>query len=138
MSDAPCQSQPDDPFVRLILEQISDKWSILIIGALCRGPLRFNSLKRELDGVTQKALTQTLRRLERLGLVERHVIAGSPVAVEYSVTPLGESLKAPFQALLRWSLKHGPEIEAAKQRFDLKAQGAQAAPGVLRVRAMHR
>lgn len=138
MSDTPCQAAPDDPFVRLILEQISDKWSILIIGALCRGPLRFNVLKRELDGVTQKALTQTLRRLERLGLVERHVIAASPVAVEYRVTPLGESLKSPFLALLNWSLQHGPEIEAAKRRFDRKAERTRAVPGVLRVSASHR
>ena len=135
MSDSPCQTEPSHQLVRLILDQISDKWSILIIGALCRGPLRFNGLKRELNGVTQKALTQTLRRLERLGLVDRHVIAGSPVAVEYSVTPLGESLKAPFQSLLRWSVKHGPEIEAATRQFDLKDRNTGPAEGVQRVSA---
>lgn len=109
---------------RLILEQISDKWSVLIIGALCGGPLRFNALKREVDGVTQKALTQTLRRLERLGLVGRRVIPISPVAVEYSVTELGESLKLPFQALFAWSIAHAPEIEAAISRFEMSQQDA--------------
>lgn len=138
MPASPCQTEPSHQLIRVILEQISDKWSILIIGALCRGPMRFNALKRELNGVTQKALTQTLRRLERLGLVERHVISGSPVSVEYSVTPLGESLKAPFQALFMWSLKHGPEIEAATRQFDLKDQNTSSTGSVHRVNAKHR
>lgn len=107
---------------RLVLEQIADKWSVLIIGALCRGPLRFNALKREVDGVTQKALTQTLRRLERIGLVERRVIPVSPIAVEYSVTELGESLKVPFQALFAWSITHAPEIEAAIRHFEMNQE----------------
>lgn len=138
MPTPPCQTEPSHQLIRVILEQISDKWSILIIGALCGGPMRFNALKRELNGVTQKALTQTLRRLERLGLVERHVIPGSPVAVEYSVTPLGESLKDPFQALFRWSLTHGPEIEAATRQFDLKDQNTASTGSVHRVNAKHR
>lgn len=129
MSENQCQGEPTHQLIRLILDQISDKWSIMIVAALCRGPLRFNALKRELSGVTQKALTQTLRRLERLGLVDRQVIAGSPVAVEYSVTPLGESLKAPFQSLFRWAVKHGPEIEAAKLQFDRRHRGAGVAEG---------
>lgn len=118
MTDALCPTEYSDHLSRMILDQIADKWSILIIAALCAGPMRFNGLKRELNGITQKALTQTLRRLERLGLVERRVFAVSPVAVEYSVTPLGESLKVPFQAIFQWSVAHGPEIEAAKLRFD--------------------
>ncbi|NTA35795.1 helix-turn-helix transcriptional regulator [Agrobacterium salinitolerans] len=124
MADALCPTEYSDHLSRMILDQIADKWSILIIAALCSGPMRFNGLKRELNGVTQKALTQTLRRLERLGLIERRVFPVSPVAVEYSVTPLGESLKAPFQAIFQWSVAHGPEIEAAKQRFDRERDGA--------------
>lgn len=111
---------------RLILEQISDKWSVLIIGALCGGPLRFNALKREVSGVTQKALTQTLRRLERLGLVERRVIPVSPVAVEYSVTELGESLKKPFQALFSWSITHADEIQASIKRYETNLEHGDA------------
>ncbi|MBB3948654.1 DNA-binding HxlR family transcriptional regulator [Rhizobium skierniewicense] len=123
MTDAKCQTELSDHLSRLILDQIADKWSILIVAELCSGPMRFNALKRELRGVTQKALTQTLRRLERLGLVERRVITASPVAVEYSVTPLGESLKAPFQAIFQWSVIHAPEIEAAKRKFDQDTEG---------------
>lgn len=118
MTDSKCQGEVSNHFSRLILDQIADKWSILIIAALCSGPMRFNALKRQLDGVTQKALTQTLRRLERLGLLERRVLPVSPVAVEYSVTPLGESLKVPFQAIFQWSVDHASQIEAAKMKFD--------------------
>jgi DNA-binding HxlR family transcriptional regulator len=103
---------------RLLLDQLADKWSILILGALCSGPMRFNALKRRLNGVTQKALTQALRRLERNGIIDRRVIPVSPVAVEYSITPLGVTLKEPFQALFDWTIQYGPEVEAARQRFD--------------------
>lgn len=120
MADALCPTEYSDHLSRMILDQIADKWSILIIAALCSGPMRFNGLKRELNGVTQKALTQTLRRLERLGLVDRRVLPVSPVAVEYSVTALGESLKAPFQAVFQWSVAHAPDIESAKRKFDLE------------------
>lgn len=103
---------------RLLLDQLADKWSILILGALCSGPLRFNALKRRLKGVTQKALTQALRRLERNGIIARRVIPGSPVAVEYSITTLGVTLKEPSQALFDWTIQYGAEVEAARQRFD--------------------
>lgn len=103
---------------RSILDQIADKWSMLILAVLCQEPLRFNAIKRRLEGITQKALTQALRRLERNGLVARHVIPTSPVAVEYSVTPLGRTLKEPFAALYNWTVEHGPEIAAARQTFD--------------------
>ena len=118
MAELDCPLGNAEHSSRLLLDQITDKWSILILGALCPGPLRFNALKRGLDGVTQKALTQALRRLERNGIIGRRVIPVSPVAVEYSITPLGVTLKEPFRALIDWTLQHGPEVLAARQRFD--------------------
>ena len=111
---ADCASRP-------ILDQIADKWSMLILAVLCKQPLRFNAIKRRLEGVTQKALTQTLRRLERNGLVARRVIPASPVAVEYSVTPLGRTLQPPFAALYAWTVDHLPDIEQAQRDFDRRA-----------------
>jgi DNA-binding HxlR family transcriptional regulator len=111
---------------RLILDQIADKWSILILAALLPGPLRFNALKRELDGVTQKALTEALRRLERNGIVARRVIPVSPVAVEYSITPLGRTLKKPFQALFNWTVDHRAAVDKARRAFDGRSLSKQA------------
>ncbi|MBR1172746.1 helix-turn-helix transcriptional regulator [Bradyrhizobium sp. KB893862 SZCCT0404] len=108
---------------RLILDQIADKWSILILAALLPGPLRFNALKRELDGVTQKALTEALRRLERNGIVARRVIPVSPVAVEYSITPLGRTLKKPFQALYNWTVEHREAVDKARRAFNERSLG---------------
>lgn len=106
------------PIVRPVLEQIAHKWSILILTFLCEEPKRFNALRRRLDGITQKALTETLRRLERNGLVERHVVTASPIAVVYSITPLGRTLQAPFLALYDWALDHQDDLSAAQRRFD--------------------
>ncbi len=105
---------------RFLLDQIADKWSVLILAALCGRPLRFNALRRCLDGVTQKALTQALRRLERNGIVERRVLATSPVSVEYEITPLGRTLQQPFEALYQWTIAYAPEVEAARLAFDAR------------------
>ncbi|MCF5143871.1 transcriptional regulator [Pseudomonas sp. PA-6-1D] len=103
---------------RLILDQIADKWSILILASLRNGPLRFNAILRRIGGVTQKALTECLRRLERHGIVERRVIATSPIAVEYEITKLGRSLDYPFQALYSWTVEHISEVEYAMAKYD--------------------
>jgi DNA-binding HxlR family transcriptional regulator len=103
---------------RLLLDQITDKWSVLILTALCKKPLRFNEIRRCLDGITQKALTQSLRRLERSGILSRRVIPSSQVAVEYSVTPLGRTLEGPFKALFDWTIKHSPDVLRAQSDFD--------------------
>ncbi len=108
---------------RLLLDQIADKWSVLAISALNEGPLRFNMMRRRFDGITQKALTQTLRRLERNGIVERRVIPVSPVAVEYRITALGRTLEAPFRALSAWTTDHLADVEKARQAFDERAAG---------------
>ncbi|MCL6709590.1 helix-turn-helix transcriptional regulator [Pseudomonas sp. R2.Fl] len=110
------------PGVRPVLEQIAHKWSILILTFLCEEPKRFNALKRRLDGITQKALTEALRRLERNGLIERRVTTASPIAVEYSITPLGRTLQEPFLALYDWAVDHQADLALAHKRFDLKSQ----------------
>lgn len=103
---------------RLLLDQIADKWSVLILASLHDAPLRFNAIKRRLEGITQKALTQSLRRLERNGIVQRTVIATSPISVQYEVTPLGRTLDRPFQALYAWTLEYLPEVEQAREIYD--------------------
>jgi DNA-binding HxlR family transcriptional regulator len=103
---------------RLLFDQIADKWSMMVLTVLDGGPLRFNAIRRHLEGITQKALTQCLRRLERNGLLSRRVIPISPIGVEYEITPLGRSLQAPFKALYRWTLDNFDEVEAARLRFD--------------------
>lgn len=105
---------------RFLLDQIADKWSVLILAALCKKPLRFNELKRCLDGITQKALTQALRRLERNGILARRVIPSSQVAVEYSITPLGRTLEQPFNALYLWTLEHLDAVVKAQADFDAR------------------
>ena len=106
---------------RTLLDQIADKWSMMVLTVLDAGPMRFNAIRRHLEGVTQKALTQCLRRLERNGLVSRRVIPASPVAVEYAITPLGRSLHQPFKALYRWTIDNMPHVEEARRTFDERA-----------------
>ncbi|WP_345817022.1 helix-turn-helix domain-containing protein (plasmid) [Paraburkholderia sp. PREW-6R] len=105
---------------RVMLDQIADKWSMLILASLRDGPLRFNAIRRRIDGITQKALTQCLRRLERNGIVDRRVITSSPISVEYRITALGRSLDHPFQALYLWTLDNLAEVEAARARYDAR------------------
>lgn len=106
---------------RLLFDQIADKWSMMVLSVLDAGPMRFNGIKRHLEGVTQKALTQCLRRLERNGLISRRVIVASPIGVEYAITPLGFSLLGPFQALYAWTRENLDEVERARQAFDGRA-----------------
>ena len=79
--------------VRILLDQFSDRWAVLAILSLKEGPVRFNALRRNLDGITQKVLGQTLQRLAQNGLVDRNVLATKPVAVEYKLSELGMSLR---------------------------------------------
>ncbi|MFG3254758.1 winged helix-turn-helix transcriptional regulator [Streptomyces sp. NPDC048172] len=107
---ANCPSRP-------ILDQIADKWSMMVM-ALLERPMRFNELKRRLEGVTQRVLTQTLRRLERNGMIQRKVLPTSPVGVEYSLTALGESLREPFGHLYSWTVEHSEEIQNSQRAYD--------------------
>lgn len=104
---------------RDILDLVASKWSTLIIGKLEDGPLRFGQLRRAIPGITQKMLTQTLRRLEQDGLVNRDVLAQMrPPQVEYSLTELGHSITEPLAAIRDWSEQHLGDVRAARQRFE--------------------
>ena len=108
---------------QLLLDDISCKWAILTIAALSRGRARFNELRRTLRGVTQKTLTQVLRRLERSGMISRTVLDTAPISVEYAITPLGRTLAGPFSAIYRWTQAYHGEVAAARRRFDARTQG---------------
>lgn len=112
---------------RDILATIADKWTVLVLSVLVDGTTRFNELRRRVQGVTQKALTQTLRDLERLGLVSRRIYAEVPPRVEYSLTPLGHSLVEVLDDIRQWTESHAAEVLQAKQRFDRQAQKREAA-----------
>ena len=119
-----------DPYVaacptRLVLDCIANKWAVLVLGLLAEGPMRFNRLRREIEGLSQKMLSQTLKRLERDGLVSRKVIPTVPVTVEYAMTPLCETLTGTVEALRAWAETHIEEVLAAQQRYDT-AQSARS------------
>ncbi len=103
---------------RPILEQIGNKWSVLILIVLCSGPSRFNEIMRRLDGITHKALADALKRLERNGLIRRDVLPTAPVGVRYTITPLARTLKQPLAALYDWALSHGAELERSQAEYD--------------------
>ncbi|MBI9113548.1 winged helix-turn-helix transcriptional regulator [Sanguibacter suaedae] len=103
---------------RELLDQVLDKWSLQVLEELCERPSRFNDLRRAVPEVTAKSLTATLRRLERNGIVGREVVSSRPVAVEYSITPLGKTFRDPVDALLVWARAHLPEIQRAREAFD--------------------
>ena len=104
---------------RQALDRIADKWTALVVYALVRGgSRRHGQLRREIQGISQKMLTQTLRSMERDGLVHRRVIDRVPPHVEYTLTPLGMTLTEPLTAICRWAMDHLPEVQAAREGFD--------------------
>ncbi|PXY27372.1 winged helix-turn-helix transcriptional regulator [Prauserella muralis] len=112
----------EDCEVRQILDRIADKWSLLVIALLDRHTMRFTQLRREIDGISQRMLTTTLRQLERDGLVRRTVHPVVPPRVDYALTPLGGSLHKTIQALVDWTEEHQSEIAAARTRYDHEAR----------------
>lgn len=106
--------QADCP-TRRILDRIGDRWTVLIVGVLSEGSARFSELSRQIEGVSQKMLTQTLRGLERDGLVRRTVYPQVPVRVEYELTTAGNTLCEPLRALQDWAIAHEAEIAEAHQ-----------------------
>jgi len=113
--------------VRQILDRIADKWSLLVIALLEDRTLRFSELQRQIDGVSQRMLTVTLRQLERDGLVTRTVHPVVPPKVEYALTPLGGSLHRTIQALVTWTEANQGEIAAARGAYDARAAAMAAA-----------
>ena len=113
-----CKAMMDVPRIRPVLDKIADKWTIMILTVLCPRPARFNEIKRRLSGITHKSLADALKRLERHGLVTRTVLPTAPIGVEYTITPLGHSLREPFDALCSWALEHEQAIAAAAAAYD--------------------
>jgi DNA-binding HxlR family transcriptional regulator len=112
-----------------ILNRIGDKWTVMVVGVLARhGTLRFNELKRIINGVSQRMLTLTLRNLERDGLVTRTIYPEIPPRVEYGLTELGHSLKQPIGALWDWSAQNGASVVEARQIYDARHSDGEDAP----------
>lgn len=113
-----------------VLNRIGDKWSVMVVGMIARhGTLRFNELKRLINGVSQRMLTLTLRNLERDGLVTRTIFPEVPPRVEYSLTELGKTLQGPIDALWNWSAENHESIIDARAIYDAREQAvAEAAP----------
>ncbi len=109
---------------RQALDRIADKWAALLVLLLAERPHRFGELKRRIDGISQKMLTQTLRNLERDGLIDRRAFATVPVTVEYSLTPLGETLVGPVVAIRDWAEGHIDEVLAAQAESEARRAAA--------------
>jgi DNA-binding HxlR family transcriptional regulator len=112
--------------MRLLLDLLSDKWTVPVLAALCAGggKQRFNAIRREVPQVSQKSLVTCLKRLEMNGLIQRNVMTTGELAVEYRVTPLGHTLDEPVNALLAWSGKHEREVRQAQQDYVAKIEAA--------------
>jgi DNA-binding HxlR family transcriptional regulator len=104
--------------VRDVLDRIGDKWSTLIVITLTERPYRFGELRRSVPDISQRMLAQTLRDLQRDGLVSRHVFPTQPPSVEYRLTPLGRSLIGSLAGLIRWAAEHHGAIREARRDFD--------------------
>jgi DNA-binding HxlR family transcriptional regulator len=107
---------------RLILDQISNKWALLILDRLSKEPVRFNQLRRDIEGISQKVLSQTLKNLERDGLIHRQAFPTVPVTVEYSITSLGQTLTETVNVLTHWAEENGDAVLSAQQAYDALAK----------------
>ena len=115
-----------DCATRQILDRVGDKWAVLILLLLRNEPMRFNQLRRAIEGISQKMLAQVLRSLERDGLVKRRVIPTVPVTVEYSISPLGLTLAAAVDPLRDWAERNLKEVLAAQRRYDAQRKAMAA------------
>ena len=106
--------------VREILDRIGDKWSVLVISNLAGETLRFNALKQRITGISQRMLTETVRKLERNGMLSRTIYPTIPPRVEYALTPLGQTFVDPIHTLVQWADSHSREILAARRAYDVE------------------
>lgn len=105
---------------RLVLDHLGDKWALLILNRLRTGHTRFNVIRRDVQGISQKVLSQVLKRLERDGMILRTAYPTVPVTVEYALTPLGETLTESIRPLLHWAQDNALEITAAQAHYDVR------------------
>lgn len=117
---------------RLLLDHIADKWATLVLWRISDGPIRFNQLRREIQGISTKVLSQALKRLGRDGLVAREVFPTVPVTVEYSITPLGQTLADKIAAVTAWAEENIEAVLAAQERYDRECD---CGPGAVRLNA---
>ncbi len=103
-----------------ILDRIADKWTVMVVGVLSHGPMRFNAMQRSIPGISHRMLTLTLRGLERDGLVKRTPFATIPPRVDYELTEAGHSLTEPLRMLAAWARARQGDIKAAQRRFDAR------------------
>jgi DNA-binding HxlR family transcriptional regulator len=101
-----------------VLDRVADEWAVLVLGLLRNEPVRFNGLRRQIEGISQKMRSQTLKSLERDGLVSRKAIPTVPVTVEYSITPLGKTLSATVDSLRVWAETHTDKVLKAQKQYD--------------------
>jgi DNA-binding HxlR family transcriptional regulator len=113
---------------RTVLASIADKWATLVIELLGLGPQRFGALRRSVGGISQKMLTETLRKLERDGLVRRRVYPTRPPRVEYALTPLGRTLLGPIVAIREWAEANIEQVLAARAEYDAREVSDPAEP----------
>ncbi len=106
--------------VREILDRVGDKWSTLVITNLVEGTLRFSELKRRISGISQRMLTETVRSLERDGVLRRTIYPSIPPKVEYSLTPLGKSLVPLVLSLVNWAVEHRSQIRRSRAAYDVE------------------
>jgi DNA-binding HxlR family transcriptional regulator len=106
---------------RMVLDHIADKWAALILWKLTDRPIRFNQLRRDIEGISQKVLSQSLKQLERDGLINRQAFATVPVTVEYSVTPLGHTLAEKMAGISLWAQDNIDQVLTAQAKYDASA-----------------
>ena len=111
--------------IRDVLDRVGDAWSVLVVLRLGESPRRFNELRRQVGGISQRMLTVTLRHLERDGLVARRVIPHTPPQVEYRLTELGRSLLGAIEILAHWATAHQPQIQTARAAYDRRLEAAE-------------
>jgi DNA-binding HxlR family transcriptional regulator len=127
------EHQPEDcRAVSEILARIGDKWTVLVVELLREGPMRFNELRRTINGISQRMLTLTLRGLERDGLVTRTVFPTIPPRVEYQLTRLGSTLREPLAAIAQWARTHRAAIDEARNNFDATSTASRSSRRVPR------